>query len=330
MTKIMFFGTRDYEKKDALNWGKAHNVEVVTSEEILSADTVDQLEGFDGVTTMQFGKLEDSVYPKLEGYGIKQIAQRTAGFDMYDLDLAKKHGIVISNVPSYSPETIAEYSVSIALQLVRKFPLIEKRVQAHNFKWAAPIMSTPVKNMTVAIIGTGRIGAATGKIYAGFGAKVVGFDAYPNHSLDFLEYKDSVEEAIKDADIISLHVPANKESFHLFDKSMFSKVKKGAILVNAARGAVIDTPALLDAVNDGTLSGAAIDTYENEADYFTYDWTGKDVDDPTLLELIRHENILVTPHIAFFSDEAVRNLVEGGLNAALSVIETGKCDTQLN
>lgn len=330
MTKIMFFGTRDYEKKDALNWGKAHNVEVVTSEEILSADTVDQLEGFDGVTTMQFGKLENSVYPKLEGYGIKQIAQRTAGFDMYDLDLAKKHGIVISNVPSYSPETIAEYSVSIALQLVRKFPLIEKRVQAHNFKWAAPIMSTPVKNMTVAIIGTGRIGAATGKIYAGFGAKVVGFDAYPNHSLDFLEYKDSVEEAIKDADIISLHVPANKESFHLFDKSMFSKVKKGAILVNAARGAVIDTPALLDAVNDGTLSGAAIDTYENEADYFTYDWTGKDVDDPTLLELIRHENILVTPHIAFFSDEAVRNLVEGGLNAALSVIETGKCDTQLN
>ncbi|ARJ08365.1 D-lactate dehydrogenase [Staphylococcus lugdunensis] len=330
MTKIMFFGTRDYEKKDALNWGKAHNVEVVTSEEILSADTVDQLEGFDGVTTMQFGKLEDSVYPKLEGYGIKQIAQRTAGFDMYDLDLAKKHGIVISNVPSYSPETIAEYSVSIALQLVRKFPLIEKRVQAQNFKWAAPIMSTPVKNMTVAIIGTGRIGAATGKIYAGFGAKVVGFDAYPNHSLDFLEYKDSVEEAIKDADIISLHVPANKESFHLFDKSMFSKVKKGAILVNAARGAVIDTPALLDAVNDGTLSGAAIDTYENEADYFTYDWTGKDVDDPTLLELIRHENILVTPHIAFFSDEAVRNLVEGGLNAALSVIETGKCDTQLN
>ncbi|MDU4448561.1 MAG: D-lactate dehydrogenase [Staphylococcus lugdunensis] len=308
MTKIMFFGTRDYEKKDALNWGKAHNVEVVTSEEILSADTVDQL----------------------EGYGIKQIAQRTAGFDMYDLDLAKKHGIVISNVPSYSPETIAEYSVSIALQLVRKFPLIEKRVQAHNFKWAAPIMSTPVKNMTVAIIGTGRIGAATGKIYAGFGAKVVGFDAYPNHSLDFLEYKDSVEEAIKDADIISLHVPANKESFHLFDKSMFSKVKKGAILVNAARGAVIDTPALLDAVNECTLSGAAIDTYENEADYFTYDWTGKDVDDPTLLELIRHENILVTPHIAFFSDEAVRNLVEGGLNAALSVIETGKCDTQLN
>jgi len=209
MTRIMFFGTREYEKEMALNWGKKNNIEVTTSTELLSKDTVDQLKDYDGVTTMQFGKLEDEVYPKLEAYGIKQIAQRTAGFDMYDLDLAKKHGIVISNIPSYSPETIAEYSVSIALQLVRRLPAIERRVQDHNFTWAAPIMSRPVKNMTVAIIGTGRIGAATAKIYAGFGAKVVGYDAYPNHSLDFLEYKDSVEEAIKDADIISLHVPAD-------------------------------------------------------------------------------------------------------------------------
>ena len=125
-----------------------------------------------------------------------------------------------------------------------------------------------------------------------------------------------------------MYLQTKKASIYSINQCLASE--KGAILVNAARGAVIDTPALLDAVNDGTLSGAAIDTYENEADYFTYDWTGKDVDDPTLLELIRHENILVTPHIAFFSDEAVRNLVEGGLNAALSVIETGKCDTQLN
>ncbi|HCZ0069907.1 TPA: hypothetical protein O2G74_000450 [Staphylococcus aureus] len=214
MTKIMFFGTRDYEKEMALNWGKKNNVEVTTSKELLSSATVDQLKDYDGVTTMQFGKLEN--------------------------------------------------------------------------------------------------------------------DVYPNKDLDFLTYKDSVKEAIKDADIISLHVPANKESYHLFDKAMFDHVKKGAILVNAARGAVINTPDLIDAVNDGTLLGAAIDTYENEAAYFTNDWTNKDIDDKTLLELIEHERILVTPHIAFFSDEAVQNLVEGGLNAALSVINTGTCETRLN
>ena len=107
-----------------------------------------------------------------------------------------KHGIVISNIPSYSPETIAEYSVSIALQLVRKFPAIERRVQDHNFT-AAPIMSKPVKNMTVAIIGTGRIETATGKIYAGFGAKVVGYDAYPNDSLDFLSIRIQLKKRLK-------------------------------------------------------------------------------------------------------------------------------------
>ena len=118
MTKIMFYGTRDYEKNDALNWGKANNVEVVTTEEILSEDTVDLAKGFDGVTTMQFGKLADSVYPKLEENGIKQIAQLTAGFDMYDLELAKKHGIIISNVPKYSPDTIKRHLKKQLLMLI--------------------------------------------------------------------------------------------------------------------------------------------------------------------------------------------------------------------
>lgn len=205
MTKIKFFGTRDYEKDVALNWAKENDVEVSFSNDFLSYDTLDQLEGFDGVTTMQFGKLEREAYPKLEAMGIKQVAQRTAGFDMYDLELAKKHGIIISNVPSYSPETIAEYSVAAALNLVRRFPRIEKRVQDYDFTWDATIMARPVKDMTVAIIGTGRIGALTGNLFAGFGAKIVGYDLYPNDSLDFLEYKDTIEEAVKDADISFLY-----------------------------------------------------------------------------------------------------------------------------
>ena len=121
MTKIMFYGTRDYEKNDALNWGKANNVEVVTTEEILSEDTVDLAKGFDGVTTMQFGKLADSVYPKLEEYGIKQIAQRTLGFDMYDLDLAKNMALSFQMYLVIHQKLFFEYSVSIALQLVRRF-----------------------------------------------------------------------------------------------------------------------------------------------------------------------------------------------------------------
>lgn len=330
MTKIKFFGTRDYEKDVALNWAKENDVEVSFSNDFLSYDTLDQLEGFDGVTTMQFGKLEKEAYPKLEAMGIKQVAQRTAGFDMYDLELAKKHGIIISNVPSYSPETIAEYSVAAALNLVRRFPRIEKRVQDYDFTWDATIMARPVKDMTVAIIGTGRIGALTGNLFAGFGAKIVGYDLYPNDSLDFLEYKDTIEEAVKDADIVSLHMPGSADNHHIFNKEMFAKFKDGAILVNAARGAVVDTEALIDAVNEGELTGAAVDTYEFEMPYFTFDFTGKELEDETFKKLIENDRIQLTPHIAFFSDEAVRNLVEGGLNAALNVIKTGDTPTRLN
>ncbi|OFM16547.1 lactate dehydrogenase [Staphylococcus sp. HMSC059E03] len=330
MTKIKFFGTRDYEKDVALNWDKENDVEVSFSNDFLSYDTLDQLEGFDGVTTMQFGKLEKEAYPKLEAMGIKQVAQRTAGFDMYDLELAKKHGIIISNVPSYSPETIAEYSVAAALNLVRRFPRIEKRVQDYDFTWDATIMARPVKDMTVAIIGTGRIGALTGNLFAGFGAKIVGYDLYPNDSLDFLEYKDTIEEAVKDADIVSLHMPGSADNHHIFNKEMFAKFKDGAILVNAARGAVVDTEALIDAVNEGKLTGAAVDTYEFEMPYFTFDFTGKELEDETFKKLIENDRIQLTPHIAFFSDEAVRNLVEGGLNAALNVIKTGDTPTRLN
>lgn len=330
MTKIKFFGTRDYEKDVALNWAKENDVEVSFSNDFLSYDTLDQLEGFDGVTTMQFGKLEKEAYPKLETMGIKQVAQRTAGFDMYDLELAKKHGIIISNVPSYSPETIAEYSVAAALNLVRRFPRIEKRVQDYDFTWDATIMARPVKDMTVAIIGTGRIGALTGNLFAGFGAKIVGYDLYPNDSLDFLEYKDTIEEAVKDADIVSLHMPGSADNHHIFNKEMFAKFKDGAILVNAARGAVVDTEALIDAVNEGKLTGVAVDTYEFEMPYFTFDFTGKELEDETFKKLIENDRIQLTPHIAFFSDEAVRNLVEGGLNAALNVIKTGDTPTRLN
>lgn len=287
MTKIKFFGTRDYEKDVALNWAKENDVEVSFSNDFLSYDTLDQLEGFDGVTTMQFGKLEKEAYPKLEAMGIKQVAQRTAGFDMYDLELAKKHGIIISNVPSYSPETIAEYSVAAALNLVRRFPRIEKRVQDYDFTWDATIMARPVKDMTVAIIGTGRIGALTGNLFAGFGAKIVGYDLYPNDSLDFLEYKDTIEEAVKDADIVSLHMPGSADNHHIFNKEMFAKFKDGAILVNAARGAVVDTEALIDAVNEGKLTGAAVDTYEFEMPYFTFDFTGKELEDETFKKINR-------------------------------------------
>lgn len=134
--------------------------------------------------------------------GIKQIAQRSAGVDMYNLDLATENDIIITNVPSYSPESIAEFTVTIALNFIRHVELIRENVKKQNFTWGLPIRSRVLGDMTVAIIGTGRIGLATAKIFKGFGCKVVGYDIYQSDAAKaVLDYKDSVEEAIKDADL---------------------------------------------------------------------------------------------------------------------------------
>lgn len=331
MTKIMMFTVREHEREAAKAWAMEHNVEVTMSEEMLTMDTVEQLKGSDGVTTQQTGKLDERVYERLNQLGIKQIAQRSAGFDMYDLEKASENNIIISNVPSYSPNSIAEYAVTSALQLVRKTHLIDEKVLEKDFRWQKPIMAKEVKSLEVAVIGTGRIGQITAQIFKAFGSKVVGYDLYPNEQAKpFIEYKDSVEEAIKNADIVSIHMPATKDNHHLFNEKLFAKFKDGAVFINTARGSIVDTKALIKALDNGKISGAALDTYENESHYFPKDFRGRDISDPVLAELQKRSDVILTPHIAFYTDMAVKNLVDGGLDAALSVIETGTCETRVN
>jgi D-lactate dehydrogenase len=331
MTKIMMFGVREDEKDAARSWAEVNNVEVTFSKEILTTETVEKLKGFDGVTTQQVGKLDERIYKQLNELGIKQIAQRSAGFDMYNLEKASENNIIISNVPSYSPNSIAEYAVTSALQLVRKTHLIDQKVKEKDFRWQKTIMAKEIKSLEVAIIGTGRIGQLTAKIFKGFGAKIVGYDLYPNEkAMQYLDYKDSIAEAVANADIITIHMPATADNYHLFDEELFNQFKDGSVFINTARGSIVDTPALIKALNSGKVSGAALDTYEHESTYFPRDFRDKDITDKVLAELMVREDVILTPHIAFYTDIAVKNLVEGGLSAALSVIKTGTCETRLN
>lgn len=331
MMKIMMFGVRDDERDAAKEWAAKNNVEITFSTDILTLDTVEQLKGYDGVTTQQTIKFDDGVYERLNELGIKQIAQRSAGFDMYNLEQARKSNIIISNVPSYSPNSIAEYAVTSALQLIRKTHLIDQKVKEQDFRWQKPIMAREIKSLEVAIIGTGRIGQIAARIFKAFGCKVVGYDLYPNEQAkEYLEYKDNVEDAVKHADIVSIHMPATDDNYHLFNEDLFDAFKQDAVFVNTARGSIVDTKALLKVLDSGKLFGAALDTYENEGTYFTKDCRDKEITDPMMVELMERDDVILTPHIAFYTDIAVQNLVEGGLDAALSVIKTGTCETRVN
>lgn len=322
--KIKLYNVRGEEAALAQKWSEKTGIEVDLSESPLNKETAWEARGFDGVANAQVGPLDAEVYGILKELGIRQIAQRSAGVDMYDLALAKEQGIAITNVPSYSPESIAEFTVTIALNLIRNVETIRQKVAERNFTWGLDVRGQVLGDRTVAIIGTGRIGAATARFFKGFGCRIIGYDLYRNPELDgILEYKDSIVEAVAEADVISLHLPATKDSYHLFDDAMFQNCRRGSILLNMARGAIVDTQALFRALDAGIISGAGLDTYENEGPFIPKDFTEKMIDDPIFQQVLSHPKIIYTPHVAYYTDEAVKNIVENALNASVEMIRTG-------
>ena len=332
MKSIKLFGVREEDIPFINEWSEKNQVLVDLDSDILSLETVDRVKGFDGVSLSQQIELDETVYKKLHDYGIKQIAQRSAGFDSYNLELAKQYELVITNVPSYSPNSIAEYTVSQALNLIRNFNDIQNKTAAYDFRWQPSILSRSIKDLKVAVIGTGRIGSIVGKIFAeGFGSEVVAYDIEPQISCEaYLTYQESMSEAIKDADIVTVHIPATKDNTYLFNETVFTEMKTGAVFINCARGTIVDTKALIDALNSGKIIGAALDTYEGEKGLFPSDQRNTQLDDAILIELIERQDVILSPHIAFYTDAAVKNLIVNALDATLEVIYTGDSKLRVN
>lgn len=331
MTSILMYGTKDEDRPFAQAWAKKHGVEVKMTDQIITDQTLAMAKGVDGISTLQVAPLPEDGYARLKKMGIKQIAQRSAGFDMYDLKAASENGIIISNVPSYSPESIAEFALTTALELVRRVPQIAVKVAEHDFRWQVPLRGRVVGHMTVAVLGTGRIGAHAAKLFAGMGARVLGYDRHPNPDLaGIVTYVDDLTDAIAQADLVTIHMPARADNHHLIDKEMLTHFKEGAYLVNTARGALVDTAALLDALDAGKLAGAGLDVYEDEGPLVPVDWRGKQISDPLFARLLANDRVIYTPHVAYYTDEAVANLVEGGLDATLEVLTNGDTVNRVN
>lgn len=322
--KILFLGVRDDEKPAIETWIAEHpEHDVTVSTEVLSADTVGMLDGFEALTLQQVLPIGADLLDAVAAAGIRQISSRTAGVDMIDLEAARERGIIVTNVPAYSPNAIAEFALASTLFLTRRFPVILERNDSRDFRFAGMI-GREIATMRVAIIGTGMIGRITAQLFRSLGAEIVGFDLFPNAAFEEIgTYADTLEEALTGADVVSLHVPLTADNHHLINAEKLALMAPGSILVNAGRGGLVDTGALIEALNSGHLAGAALDTYENEQKYFRFDWSGKDLGDPVLEELLDRPDVLVTPHVAFYTDTAVHNLVTTGLDNAVEVVTTG-------
>ncbi len=308
--KVAFFSTKIYEKKifDLLN--KKANHKFVYLEPRLNENTVSLAMGFDAVCVFVNDQLTAEIVETLAGFGIKLIALRCAGFNNVDLDAAAKFGIKVVRVPAYSPYSVAEHTVAMILALNRKIYKAYHRVREGNFALDG-LLGFDLNGRTVGLIGTGKIGAVTAKIMNGFGCKIIAYDQMQNDSCLQLGVKYvPLEKLFEGSDIISLHCPLTPETFHMIDAKSLEKMKKGVVLINTSRGALIDTKAVIKALKSGKVGSLGLDVYEEEGDLFFEDLSSKVIQDDVFARLLTFPNVVITGHQAFFTQEALHNIAE--------------------
>jgi D-lactate dehydrogenase len=255
----------------------------------------------------------------LREIGVRLIALRSAGYNHVDLVAARELGLTVTRVPDYSPYAVAEHAVALLLALNRKLHRAYNRIRESNFSLEG-LVGFDLHGKTVGIVGTGKIGAVFAKIMAGFGCRLLAFDAFPRTDLP-VTYVDSAR-LLAESDVISLHVPLLPETRHFLNAKTIAQLKPGAFIINTSRGALIETQALIDALKSGHIGGAALDVYEEEAGIFFHDLSGEVLQDDVLARLISLPNVLITSHQAFLTCEALANIAKTTLET-ISAFERG-------
>lgn len=328
--KIILLSVRDDELPAIKQWQQKHpDIELQTADWELHPDTVDRLQGFDGVIIQQRSQIGDEVYPELKRLGFKQLTSRTAGFDVINMPLATANNLKVSNVPAYSPHSVAELALTHTMRLIRQLPLFDARMQEQDFRWQR-LQAAEISSLTIGIIGAGRIGSTTARIFHSLGAQVIANDTKPNHELDDILTFKTKEEVLQEADVVCLHVDLNETSKNLIDAQALSLMKPSAYIVNECRGPVVDTDALIQALEKKQIAGAALDTLTGEENFFNVDLRGKEIPSEQLKKLRSMDNVIITPHIGFYTNIAVQNMVDISLDDAVSLIQGQSCDHVLN
>lgn len=299
MKKILFYDVKPYDKEffDALN--TKYQIEYIESK--LSAKTAVLAKGFDGVCAFVNDEIDKEAIDILYDGGVRVIAMRCAGYSNIDFKAAYKK-INVVRVPAYSPHAVAEHTMALLLGINRKIHKAYNRTKEFNFSIAG-LTGVDLYGKTVGIIGTGKIGKAFISICKGFGMKVLAYDLYPAQNADFEYVK--LDYLLKNSDVISLHCPLTEETNKIIDSDAFSKMKKGVYLLNTSRGMLIDSEALLEALNNGTVKAAGLDVYEEESDLFFEDNSDTLIKDDVLSLLVSKQNVLLTSHQAFLTKEAL-------------------------
>ena len=295
----------------------------------LSKDNITSCFGFEGIVITTNCRIDEETAAALEKQGVRYIACRSAGSDHVDYAAIKKHGMHCCCVPFYSPEAIAEYAILMALKVLRCDKKLNLKLCDGDYSLPG-LRGRQLDELTAGVIGTGRIGRTTIKLLSGFGTNVLGWDPYPNDAAAQLCTYVGMDELYSQSDIIFLHCPLTDENYHLINAGVIDKMKDGAVIINPARGGLVDHSAVLDALNSGKLGGFAFDVYENEKPFVRKQKTMAEINDQIFEQLLSRDDVIYSPHIAFYTDKAIQNMIEMTIQNLCEYDATGECRNELH
>lgn len=309
--KVAFFDTHPFERERFRIRNRERGHEIQYLETRLTAETARLAAGAQAVCCFANDHLDGEVLRILHQVGVQLIALRSAGYNHVDLPTARQLGLKVVRVPAYSPYAVAEHAVALMLSLNRKIHRAYHRVKEGNFSLTG-LVGFDLHGKTVGIVGTGRIGSALARIMHGFGCRVLAYDKLPSSELaeKLGVHYVPLDQLYTESDIISLHVPLTPETHHLVNGEALHRMKKGVMLINTGRGALIDTTALIQNLKSGHIGSAGLDVYEEEEGIFFEDLSGEVLQDDQLARLLTFSNVLITGHQGFLTEEALNNIAE--------------------
>ncbi len=323
--RIAFFDAKPYDKPSFERYGAENGIKFKFFETKLTEDTAELANGYDGVCVFVNDTVNAAVIDALYAGGCRFIALRCAGYNNVDVRHAfgKLH---VVHVPAYSPYAVAEHAMAMLLTSIRRIHKAYIRTRDFNFSLTG-MTGFDLHGKTVGVIGTGKIGRVFMDICRGFGMQIIAYDKYPAPDAD-IDYVP-LQTLFERSDIISLHCPLTEDTHHIIDEDSIRTMKKGVVILNTSRGALIDTEALLAGIKARHVGAACLDVYEEEGDVFFEDFSGHIIEDDTLARLISMPNVIVTSHQAFLTEEALGNIAETTVKNLVELEHEGGCTNEL-
>lgn len=325
--KICAYEVREDEKKSFVEISKQCHADVTMHSDVPTMDNVDYVDGCLGITILGQGKIDKELLQIWSEKGVKYVSTRTIGYNHIDLDAAEELGIKVCNA-NYPPSGVAEYTVMMILMCLRHYKQALWRGQVNDFSLNG-LEGRELGDLTVGIMGTGRIGQTVMKLIKGFGCQILAYDPYPNESVkEYAEYVE-MDELYARSDVISLHMPLLDSTYHLINEDSLNKMKDGVVIVNCARGELADIDALIKGIERGKIGALGVDVIESEEGMVHQDQRLDILSNRHMAYLRQFRNVVMTQHMAFYTDTAVHSMVKCGVEGLVEMDRVGTYQTEL-